>query len=566
MIEEISIEGLGVIDSTRLSFGPGLTAVTGETGAGKSMLLESLGLLMGNRADTTKVRHGHKAAVVDGIFTVADQPHARRIAEDAGALIDDDNLIYISRRVMKEGGSRAYLSGRPVPAGVLSELKENLVTVHGQADQHRLVAAASQREFLDSFGGKKLGAAVDAYRRAYEEWKDISARARQWNDDSQRREEEVIRLREGIDAIDDLDVVEDEDTILKNRIERLMNSEDLRLDVGTALQALSGSDDGVDTYDVTSLLATAREHVDSAHQMDPVFEQVTKDLAQVDYIVQDIATTLADYIGRLDADPHQLQADHERLAKISTVLSGRAENVRELLVWRTNAEQRLAEIDNPDNSAEAWKEKVDQSYERMRNAAAALTGLRKSAAAKLSAQATQEIHDLAMPDATLSVEVRPREEPATYGMDDVVFLLQPHHLADAQNLGKAASGGELSRIMLALEVCAIGAQSGDKTDICPTLVFDEIDSGIGGHTARLVAQRLSQLAQSRQVIVVTHLPQVAAYALTHVLVSKDGDTTDVRVLDSRQREQEIARMLSGDDQSDTALEHARELLQQASAE
>ncbi|MDO5746719.1 MAG: DNA repair protein RecN [Actinomycetaceae bacterium] len=561
MIEEIRIEGLGVIEKATVPLGPQLTAITGETGAGKSMLLQSLSLISGARADARLVRYGHEACRIDGIFQAQECSDVCEQVEQVGGVVDDDHMIYMSRHVIKGGRSRAYVNGRPVPAGVLAELSENLINVHGQADQYRLLKPASQRMFLDAYAG--ITEDITTYQHAYDHWIATKKARRIWKEQAQQREEEKQHLIQGLDIIEKVNPLPHEDNEVAKRIERLMNSEDVRQALTATMEVLSGNEEGaVATPDATQLLSQARNAIDTVAHIDPELQQLCSSINQIDYLLQDVTQSLASYLAQLDADPYALEQAHQRLSELKDACSTRADNVDELLEWAEKAAKRLHEIDNPDNTEQAWNLKVDQAYQDVITKGQQISRNRRKAALDCEKNVNAEIHALAMPDADLFFDIAPLETPQRHGLENVEIYMRPHAKAPRVRLSQGASGGELSRVMLALEVSALRKKKDTKDAKCPTLVFDEVDAGVGGHTATIVAQRLAQLAKQRQVVVVTHLAQVAAAAHMHVVVTKQDGETTVKALDTNQRVAEIARMLGGDESSQAARAHACELLEQ----
>ncbi|MGP6178534.1 DNA repair protein RecN [Microbacterium sp. A196] len=561
MIEEMRMQGLGVIDDAVLPLGPGFTAITGETGAGKTMVVTGLGLLLGQRADSGAVRAGAKQASVAGVWIVPAEGSVADIVADAGGELEAldtadgekaQGELYVSRSLSAEGRSRASVGGRAAPAGVLSALADELVVVHGQSEQLRLRSSAAQREALDRFGGAPIATAHERYAASFARWRELDAEITDLSENRDRRAEEAARLREALALIEATDPEEGEDIVLAERAERLANAEELRLAASTARNAIS-SEEG--ETDASALVAEAKRELERA--TDSVLSSIAEGVADVGYRLADLALQLSAYLADLDeTGPLELAAVEERRAAL-TVLArahGSLDEARE--VWRTGS-TRLAELDDDGDRLERLQAERDAARADLDVAAAALTAARTEAAVRLGAEVTEELHALAMPDARLEVAVREGAE-STHGRDDVAILLAPHPGAEPRSVAKSASGGELSRVMLAIEVVIAG------TDPVPTFVFDEVDAGIGGAAAIEVGRRLARLAESSQVIAVTHLAQVAAFASNHLSVVKSNDgavtASNVRRLEGTEREAEMARLLSGLADSDAALTHARELL------
>jgi len=555
VIDEMRIRGLGVIDDAVLPLGPGFTAVTGETGAGKTMVVTGLSLLLGARADSSAVRAGAPQASVAGVWLVPPQGAVADIVADAGGDLEpagDAAELYVSRTLTAEGRSRASVGGRAAPAGVLSSLAEELVVVHGQSDQLRLRSAAAQREALDRFGGAPVAEALSRYEQSHGAWRQLDAEVAELTENRDRRAAEAAQLREELAEIEQLDPQPGEDVALNERAEKLANAEELRLAASLARTALS-SEEG--EADVASLLAESRRALERA--ADPQLGEIAEALADLGYRAADLAGQLSGYLADLDeSGPHELAAVEERRAALGGLLRKHGTLDEALALWQTGS-ARLAELDDDPDRLERLQAETAQRRAELDDAAGRLTAVRTEAAERLSHAVTEELHALAMPDARLEVRVAPGAESA-HGRDDIQILLAPHPGAEPRPVARGASGGELSRVMLAIEVVIAG------TDPVPTFVFDEVDAGIGGAAAIEVGRRLAQLARTSQVIAVTHLAQVAAFATNHLSVVKSNDgavtASSVTRLAGSQREAEMARLLSGLADSDAALSHARELL------
>ena len=550
------MQGLGVIADAVLPLGAGFTAITGETGAGKTMVVTGLGLLLGARADSGAVRAGAAQASVAGVWIVPEKGEVADIVADAGGELEPAGAgsaeLYVSRTLSAEGRSRASVGGRAAPAGVLSSLADELVVVHGQSEQLRLRSAAAQRDALDRFGGAPIATALEAYAAAFARWRDLDAEIADITQNRDRRAEEATRLREALALIEATAPEPGEDVELTARAERLANAEDLRLAATLAHNALSNEEG---EPDASALVAEARRSLERV--TDPTLTDISAGLADIGYRVADLAGQLSAYLADLDeSGPHELAAVEERRAALGTLVRAHGSLDEALELWRTGS-TRLAELDDDGDRITRLETERDAARSELDDLAAALTAERTAAAARLGAAVTEELHALAMPDATLEVAVTPGAESA-HGRDDVGILLAPHPGAEPRSVSKGASGGELSRVMLAIEVVIAG------TDPVPTFVFDEVDAGIGGAAAIEVGRRLARLAEKSQVIAVTHLAQVAAFAKNHLSVVKSHDgavtASSVRRLEGEEREAEMARLLSGLADSDAALTHARELL------
>ena len=546
------ITGLGVIADAVLDLHPGLTVVTGETGAGKTMVVEGLSLLFGGRADAGLVRTGSPRAVVEGRLLLAgDAPAVARAVEAGGEL--DDGALLVSRAVSAEGRSRAHVGGRSVPVGVLAELAETLVALHGQHDQQRLTRPAEQRALLDRYAGISLTEWTAAYERLREvdaTIADITARRRE-----RAREADLLRL--GLTEVAAVEPVEGEDTALATEVARLAHADALRAAAEEAHAALVGDPRAVDGVDATGLVGGARQRLSSVAGHDPALDALGARLTEVSYLLADVAADLGSYAADVDADPARLAAVQERQAALTGLTRKYADDLPGVLAWARGAATRLAELEGDDDTLETLRAERESLSATLDRLAGELTTERTDAGERLAKAVTEELAALAMPDARLTVAVTSGEYGPT-GADTVELLLTPHPGAPPRPVARGASGGELARVMLALEVVLAGA------DPVPTMVFDEVDAGVGGRAAVEVGRRLALLARDHQVVVVTHLPQVAAFADRHVHVAKaaDGEVTasGITTLDDAGRLRELSRMLAGLDDSDLARGHAEELL------
>jgi len=560
MIEEISIRHLGVIGEARLPLGPGFTALTGETGAGKTMVVTALGLLLGDRADTGAIRAGSGQALVEGHWHIDEHGAVAERVRDAGGDLDGGALI-LSRSISQEGRSRAVVGGRSTPVGVLNEIGQQLVVVHGQSDQIRLRSATAQREALDRFAGPELARLLGDYQEVYRRWNDAQSELDVLVAERDRRAREAEDLRIAMTEIEQAAPQRGEDVALSERAERLTNLEDLRLAAAQAHELIS-SESLDEARDALSLIETARRSVDRVAGHDPELQPVVEALANAGFVVGEVAVQLSSYLASLDSDGgRELEQVNERRAELNALMRKYGPSLDEVIDYLDSGSGRLLELDQDNDRIAALRAEVDADRARVMELADRLSDLRRMAGIRLSERVTGELAALAMGSARITVEVTQRDDYTTSGRDQVAILLQPHPGADPRPLGRGASGGELSRVMLALEV-VIAA-----TDPVPTFIFDEVDAGVGGASAIEIGRRLARLAQNAQVIVVTHLAQVAAFATNHLRVVKDHDGTvtasSVQQLHGDERIAEMARLLSGLPDSESGLTHARELIETA---
>lgn len=571
MIETISIENLGVIAQAELPLGPGLTALTGETGAGKTMVLTSLKLLLGSKADPAIVRAGTQRCVVEGAFALEEDAKCIQIAQEAGCEIEDD-LLLASRVVPATGRSRAHLGGRAVPASVLGQVGSRLVSIHGQADQLRLRTAAAQRRALDAVGGSEHEQLCRQYSSCYRAWNQARQDLENWREQALAREGEIAGLRHALEQLEALDPKPGEDQALAEEAGRLENLDLLRSGAAEAANAISGDELNDDVANVIALVSVARRSLENAADHDSRLASLMPRLNEVAALTSDLAMELTDYLADLDADPDRLAWVHERreqLRRGCLEIGGLGQvfaNVDELLAFGQQAASRLAQLDGPLDRETELAAEVERTGKELKTIAKRLSQARTKLAKLLSQQVSAELEGLMMRGAKLQVRLNPLEQPGPTGMEEVELLLRAHPGAAALPLEKGASGGELSRIMLALEV-VLAQHTATKRH---TFVFDEIDAGVGGRAAVEIGRRLAALARHHQVIVVTHLAQVAAWAQTQLVVvkqvgqaSNEATTTAVETVEGPERVRELARMLSGQSDSQTALRHAEELLEQA---
>jgi DNA repair protein RecN (Recombination protein N) len=543
------------------------------------MVVTGLLLLFGGRADSAQVRTGTDSASVDGRLHVAPGSAVAERVTDAGGELDDDGTLVLRRSVNANGRSRAHVGGAAAPVGVLGALAERLVAVHGQSDQQRLTRPAEQRGALDRYAGVEL----DEYATAFAQWREAAARLADRTARARELQREADLLTHGIAEIEAADPQPGEDVQLATLAARLAHADALRLAARTAHDALLGDadDPATDAADVSSLVAVASRAVAQSAGDDAELDALAARLTDLDALVTDLGAELAAYGERLDADPARLAQAEERRAVLTGLTRKYGEDLTAVLEWAESARKQLADLDVSDEALATLAAERDAAAAQAAALAGGISARRTEAAARLGKAITQELAGLAMPNAVVTVDVRRRpptagspslaidgvEAGATVdGVDEVELLLRPHADAPALPVQRGASGGELSRVMLAIEVCLAG------TDPVPTMVFDEVDAGVGGRAAVEVGRRLARLARDHQVLVVTHLPQVAAFADRHVVVDKPpaastGGVTrsDVRLVDGEQRVVELARMLAGSD-SDTAREHAAELLASAAAD
>jgi len=558
MITELRIADLGVISDAIISLHPGLTVVTGETGAGKTMIISGLGLLLGGRADPRSVRRGSERARVEGRFPI-DNLELAQIVQEAGGQLDDDELI-VARHVTSAGRSRAYVGGAQVPASVCAELTAALVRIHGQAEQERLTEADRQRQLLDRFAGVPALEPLARYTSLWAEDRAARAELAQLRAEAQRRAREIDLLRFGLDEIERIAPVSGEDVALAAEALRLQSADDLRDSAESAVQALAGPDD--EPGGALAMLYAARKVFESAVSRDPAATQLGERLVDASYQLSDLTADLARYLDSLESQPGRLEQIAERRAQLSTLTRKYGTTCDEVLQWAAESAVRLTQLEQSDERIATLERRVDALAADLASLAGQISRARYEASGRFSELVLGELAALAMPHARLSFDVTSAELGPS-GADRVELTFAANPGSELRSLGRVASGGELSRVRLALEVVLAAGHE------AVTLVFDEVDAGVGGKVAVEVGRRLARLAQHSQVVVVTHLAQVAAFADRHYVVVKadDGQVTTsgvVQVADE-DRAVELARMMAGLDTTESALAHAGELVELAAS-
>lgn len=571
MLEEISIENLGVISGAHVELGGGLTAITGETGAGKTMLLTGLSLLLGAKADPSTVRTGAATAVVEGRISEINSL-VMEMVDDAGGVLDDDGALIVSRSVASAGRSRTFLGGRSVPQQVLSDVAREIVTIHGQSEQIRLKTPSKQREALDEFAGVAHQELVAQYREVWSQRLDISSKLLELTSQQQERAREAELLRLGLAEIERVDPQVAEDLALDQESQRLSNVEELRVHADEAHVRLVGGDfaDGDSQVTIIDSVDTVARALDAVAVHDPSVAALSTKVREAQFSLEDVASEISRYRDSLESDPARLEVVEQRRAELALLMRTYGESIDAVLGWASEAGLRLLDLDDDSTNIEKLSNEFDVLGESLVHIAAEITQGRTLAAKQLSEAVSEELSGLAMKGATLTVELETLPELGAWGAESITMLLTPHPGAVARPLGKGASGGELSRVMLAIEVTLATASTSGARGV-PSMIFDEVDAGVGGQAAIEIGKRLARLAQTFQVIVVTHLPQVAAFADNQLVVSKGtSESTDpegglvtqsgLTVVKDEARVSELARMLSGQVESASAREHAQELL------
>ncbi len=550
MIESLSIRNLGVIAQAELSLEPGFNALTGETGAGKTMVLSALNLLLGGRADTAVIRAGENSLSVSGTWRIQSDA-LRRDLEELGAAIEDSQLI-VTRTVTSDGRSKAILGGTPVPISTLADFAERLVAVHGQSDQQRLRSLSAQREAVDEYG--QLQAQLSAYQQAHSQYRELKARHERILSSTGQHRARVEELNSLLATYEKLNPQPGEISELGQLIDRLSDVDNLRVAATMAHEALSPED----SIGAIQAIGIARKSLESSS--DSVLQALGKRLSELGDLTRELSLELSSYLLDLELDPKQLEAALERRAELLS-FERRNGDIESFIAQVPALQAELMDLDSSDEQLEKLEMQLEASLSQLAALANELSKARIAAAERLGAEVTSELSELAMAGSKLVVEVLPTGEFDSFGQDRIEFMLSAFDGANLRPISKAASGGELSRIMLALELVL------SKGKTLPTMIFDEVDAGVGGQTAVELGKRLARVAENTQVLVITHLAQVAAFSSNQIRVLKNtqGSITHSSVLplQGEERVRELARMLSGSPDSEVAIAHARELLASA---
>ncbi len=558
-LTELSIRSLGVIESAEIEFAPGLTVLTGETGAGKTMVLTALGLILGAKSDADFVRHGADRLSVSARFSVPSS--LQDMATELGAEIESGELL-VTRQVTNQGKSKVLLGGLPSTATAIAELGSELVEIHGQSTSGRITKPAVVRDLLDSFANNQE--LLQKYQERYRAFIELAQRIKELKATLADRDREIAALQEFAKEFEKVSPQENELFDVENEISRLSSVETISAEVTSALTSLSDEE-----FSALNALGSARKSLDSLRDKDSELDLIIDRYLDAQYAVQESASELSRYLASLEANPSRFEFLQQRKSEIAALLkkfgkdSDRNESYENLLAEGTDTAARLKDLQGGDARITEMENESRAIFEQVKEFGIQVTQSRLKASEKLSASITGELSALSMPHAEVLFEVSTGsvDSVSTYsvsGADEVRILFRSHSAGSLLPVGKAASGGELSRVMLAIEVVLAGAKS------IGTYIFDEVDAGVGGKAAVEIGRRLAQLAKKSQVIVVTHLAQVAVWADTHVVVAKSEDglvvKSGLRAVSGEERTVEIARLLSGQEESVSAREHAAELL------
>ena len=554
MLIELRIRNFAIIESLSLPLAPGFNVLSGETGAGKSIIVGALGLLLGERASADLIRTGQDRATVEGVFDVGDRPELRALLDAHG--IEMDDALVVLKREVAAGRARAWVNGSTVTATLLAQVGRLLVNLHGQHEAQSLLDAESQRAILDAFGDASADAAAvaEAFRAVSDARREIADLEKRTHD-AQRRAD---YLRHVAREIEDAKLAEGEDARLEEEANRLENADELRELAGGALGGLTAEEQGV-----LQQLAAIERALHQLQRLDPTLARLQESYDTAYYALDAIARELEQYQADVDLDPQRLAQVRLRREVLFGLIKKYGPALSDVIAQGREARRELDLVDSSDLDLRALRDREAATVKALQCAAETLTRKRTAAAARLARAVDEVLPDLGMPDGHLDVALVPRAAIGAEGAEDVEFRVSLNVGHDARPLARAASGGELSRVMLALKTILA------RLDHVPTLVFDEVDAGIGGRVGLQVGDTMRRVAADHQVFAITHLPQIAARAHHHIRVSKDASggvtTADITVLRGDARVAEVARMLGGDPESELSRAHAAELLETAAA-
>jgi len=566
MLVELKIKNFILIDELSVTFGKGLNILTGETGAGKSILIDALSGVLGEKMSTDMIRSGYDRAVLEGVFDISNLPQVKQILELSGIDNEDDTLI-LRREIYSNGKGRCFANSVQIPLSKLKEIADYLVDIHGQNEHQNIVQVAKHRELLDNFGG--LQPLVQNMSQLHKQLQEIKEKIASLQIDEREKARRIDYLTHAIGEIEQANLQPNEEEALKNESNLLSNAEKLFNELNTVQELMQG-DRGV-----VQSLKKMEMSLGHMANYDPNLSGVLETVREAYYSLEDAYATLRDYARSIDFSPERINQVEERLALISSLKKKYGDTIQDVLSYAQNAKRELATITSTDEALDKLQQEYAVTLKQARELALQLSEKRLESAKKLEQMVTQELADLGMQGTVFRVSIKREISPDgeieannkryilyPHGLDRVEFLLSANEGEDLRQLRKVASGGEMSRIMLALKKCILDA------DIVDSLVFDEVDAGIGGKTAEVVGRKLKALAKQRQVLVITHLPQIAAMSDNHYMVQKKKvnarTTTLVEKLSPNEKVNEVARMLAGEVVTDLSIKHAKELIELAS--
>ena len=571
MINDLRIQNIGVIEDVSLEMSNGFTVLTGETGAGKTMILTAFQMIIGEKVDSSLVRANEKSALVEAFIKVPQDKELRQRLEELDVAIEDDGT-QISRTIAREGRGKIILGGRSVPSATLEEITQSSITIHGQGDQVLLNKSSFQRQLLDQFAGDEHLANLVKYQDLYSKYIETKKKLEELKKAGGQNALRIAQLQESVKELNDAQLEVDEEVSITERINLINNSEDIFESLALADKLLNGAEDG--TTSVTSQLNQARKALDTAAAKSERISSLRDQISNLEIEVSTLARDVNRDLASLDRDPATIDKLESRRALIKKLLTKYGPTSKDALENIKKFTEELATIEDLPSAIESVEKEIQMQLSELAISAQKIHDSRVDSSTKISLAIEKELKSLSMPNADFKVRIETSEDQAglkikvdknethlhfdNYGVDQISFEFSANPGQPLRPISKVASGGEMSRIMLAIELVF------SKSGVSKTMIFDEVDAGIGGAAAIEVGKRLKALAKNHQIVVVTHLPQVAAFADKHLKVEKSASgnitTSSVMELDSDARVTEIARMMAGIQDSASALEHARELL------
>ncbi|WP_321322912.1 DNA repair protein RecN [Thiomicrorhabdus sp.] len=551
MLQELSIQNLALIEKLQLQFNTGFTTLTGETGAGKSILLDALGLALGERADSSLVRHNTPKADVTALFEIEKLPHVQSWLVEQE--LDDDTQCYLRRTVTSEGRSKAYINGYPVAANQLKTLGSFLIDIHGQHEHQTLLSSNKQLDLLDAYANHPKN--LSQTHQAFKAWQDLKRQLKQIEEEQADYQSKLELLSFQKNEFDEINPQDGEFDALSEEQSQLSHASEIKLACDKAYNAIEEEQGAVDSIN------QAIHALESIIEFSPSLEGLITQLNSSVIEVQEAATEIQHHSENIDLDPQQLQNVEERLSALFGLAKKYNIEAEQLVEKHQQIQEDLARLEQSDASLEILKAELDQAWKNYQDQANSLKKSRQKAAKNLSKIVTEGMQTLGMPNGLFEVALSDAEQPNTNGTDKVIFNVTANKGQPLQPLAKVASGGELSRISLAIQVAT------SEVAQLPTLIFDEVDVGIGGGIAEVVGQKMQQLGKDKQIFSITHLAQVASHGHSHLHIAKqtqnNSTTTQVKQLSSEQRIEELARMIGGLTLTEQTLSHAKEMLESA---
>ncbi|SDL99376.1 DNA repair protein RecN [Halarsenatibacter silvermanii] len=560
MLGDLVLKNFAIIEEANISFCQGLNILTGETGAGKSIIIRALEMLFGGRADSSVIKDGKNAAFIEANYFTRDSEKIDSIISEAGVEPEDEGLI-ISREIRRSGRNRCRINGQLVPLWLIREVGSKLVDIHGQHEHQSLIRSSNHRDILDQFLSDEGFELRREIADGYAELKDLTDRREELSHQASDRERRLDIIDYQLEEIDSANLEEGELEEVKQELSRLNHQEEIHSITGEAGELVNGSE-----YEEGALLDSMgdlKAKLNSIAEYDSELAELSELAEEIYYSLQDLGYRLRDYHEDQVFDPGRVRELEERLDTINTLKRKYGESIEEIIAYRQELEEERQELEQLEERLKEVDSRMENLRKKLMDKAQKLSLLREKAAENLEKEIENQLEDLALSEARFSIELHSREELNSAGLDDVQFKIAVNPGTELKRLDRVASGGELSRIMLAFKTITA------ETESVETIIFDEIDAGVGGKTALRVADKLAALSLRHQVISITHLPQLASMADRHFYIEKETDSeketvaTEVESLDKEERKTELSRMLSGREESSTGFEHAEEMLARA---